>query len=190
MKKIKKDDGLNDKQREAVYIRGANTLVSAGAGSGKTYVLTKRVISLLTDEKNSVDIDRLFVATFTVSATGEMKERIRKAINDEIKRIRKEKKKENLNKINELEKHENHLRKQISLLNRASITTIDSYCSTVVKQNFQKLIFETDEETLSLDPNFKKFVTVGENDQMQSEAMDEFMELKYQEKKSKLYGTV
>ena len=105
----KKDDGLNDKQREAVYIRGANTLVSAGAGSGKTYVLTKRVISLLTDEKNPVDIDRLFVATFTVSATGEMKERIRKAINDEIKRIRKEKnKKENLNKINELEKHENY----------------------------------------------------------------------------------
>ena len=178
----KKDDGLNDKQREAVYIRGANTLVSAGAGSGKTYVLTKRVISLLTDEKNPVDIDRLFVATFTVSATGEMKERIRKAINDEIKRIRKEKnKKENLNKINELEKHENHLRKQISLLNRASITTIDSYCSTVVKQNFQKLIFETDEETLSLDPNFK-ICDSWENDQMQSEAMDEFMELKYQEK--------
>lgn len=178
----KKDDGLNDKQREAVYIRGANTLVSAGAGSGKTYVLTKRVISLLTDEKNPVDIDRLFVATFTVSATGEMTERIRKAINDEIKRIRKEKnKKENLNKINELEKHENHLRKQISLLNRASITTIDSYCSTVVKQNFQKLIFETDEETLSLDPNFK-ICDSWENDQMQSEAMDEFMELKYQEK--------
>lgn len=50
-------------------IRGVNTLVSAGAGSGKTYVLTKRVISLLTDEKNPVDIDRLFVATFTVSAT-------------------------------------------------------------------------------------------------------------------------
>ena len=93
----KKDDGLNDKQREAVYIRGVNTLVSAGAGSGKTYVLTKRVISLLTDEKNPVDIDRLFVATFTVSATAEMKERIRKAINDEIKKIRKEKgKKENL----------------------------------------------------------------------------------------------
>ena len=68
-----------------------NTLVSAGAGSGKTYVLTKRVISLLTDEKNPVDIDRLFVATFTVSATAEMKERIRKAINDEIKKIRKEK---------------------------------------------------------------------------------------------------
>ena len=87
----KKDDGLNDKQREAVYIRGVNTLVSAGAGSGKTYVLTKRVISLLTDEKNPVDIDRLFVATFTVSATAEMKERIRKAINDEIKKIRKEK---------------------------------------------------------------------------------------------------
>ena len=95
----KKDDGLNDKQREAVYIRGVNTLVSAGAGSGKTYVLTKRVISLLTDEKNPVDIDRLFVATFTVSATAEMKERIRKAINDEIKKIRKEKgKKENLHK--------------------------------------------------------------------------------------------
>ena len=178
----KKDDGLNDKQREAVYIRGVNTLVSAGAGSGKTYVLTKRVISLLTDEKNPVDIDRLFVATFTVSATAEMKERIRKAINDEIKKIRKEKgKKENLHKINELEKWEKHLRKQVSLLNRANITTIDSYCSTVVKQNFQKMIFETEDETLSLDPNFK-ICDSWENDQMQSEAMDEFMELKYQEK--------
>ena len=40
----------------------------------------------MTDEKNPVDIDRLFVATFTVSATAEMKERIRKAINDEIKK--------------------------------------------------------------------------------------------------------
>ena len=73
------------------------------------------------------------------------------------------------------------MRKQVSLLNRANITTIDSYCSTVVKQNFQKMIFETEDETLSLDPNFK-ICDSWENDQMQSEAMDEFMELKYQEK--------
>lgn len=178
----KKDDGLNNKQREAVYIRGANTLVSAGAGSGKTYVLTKRVISLLTDENNPIDVDRLFVATFTVSATGEMKERIRKAINGEIKNIRDKKICENNpDRISVLEKQEKHLKKQISLLNRASITTIDSFCSTVVKQNFQKLVFETDEETLSLDPNFK-ICEEWESEQIKKEAMDEFMEIKYQEK--------
>ena len=178
----KKDDGLNNKQREAVYIRGANILVSAGAGSGKTYVLTKRVISLLTDENNPIDVDRLFVATFTVSATGEMKERIRKAINGEIKDIRDKKICENNpDRISVLEKQEKHLKKQISLLNRASITTIDSFCSTVVKQNFQKLVFETDEETLSLDPNFK-ICEEWESEQIKQEAMDEFMEIKYQEK--------
>lgn len=166
-----KKEELNDNQKAAVYIRGANTLVSAGAGSGKTFVLTKRVVSLICDRKNPLDIDKLFIATFTVAATSEMKDRIRKALNSELDKI---------NPISDQQLYR-HLKKQMALLNRASITTIDSFCTTVVKQNFQKLTFEYDGDFLSVDPSFK-ICDGWEKTQIENDAMDEFLEKKYGEK--------
>ena len=60
--------------------RNKNMLVSAAAGSGKTFVLVERIISEILDEKNGIDVDRILVVTFTTAAAAEMKDRIRKAI--------------------------------------------------------------------------------------------------------------
>ncbi len=88
--------------------QGKNIIVSAGAGSGKTAVLTARVIRKL---KDGVDVNKLLVLTFTNEAAGEMKDRIRKAI-----------------------KKEETLKKQLDYLDSAYITTFDSYALSIVKK--------------------------------------------------------
>ena len=52
-------------QRQVIDLRDRNILVSAAAGSGKTAVLVERIISMITDEKNPVDVDKLLVVTYT-----------------------------------------------------------------------------------------------------------------------------
>ena len=69
-----------EEQKRVIYTRDTDILVSAAAGSGKTAVLTQRIISLLTDDKHPVDIDRCLIVTFTRAAAAEMRERIAKAI--------------------------------------------------------------------------------------------------------------
>ena len=99
---------LTAEQEKAVYEEKKNILVSAGAGSGKTAVLTTRVIRKL---KDKVNIDNLLILTFTNAAALEMKERIR-------------------NKI----KEEPSLKEQLNYLDSAYIGTFDSFASTVVKK--------------------------------------------------------
>lgn len=117
-------------QEEAIYTRGCNLLVAAAAGSGKTAVLVERIIQHVCDEKNPVDVDRLLVVTFTNAAAAEMKERIGIAINAALKK-------------NPLSKH---LYRQSTLLNKASIMTLHSFCLEIIRENF----FRT-----GLDPNFR-----------------------------------
>ncbi len=94
-------------QIKAINEEGSNIIVSAGAGSGKTAVLTERVIRKL---KSGVDVNKLLILTFTKEAAGEMKSRIRASI---IK---------------------NKLDKQLKLLDSAYITTFDSYANSLVKK--------------------------------------------------------
>ena len=94
-------------QSDAINKSGSNIIVSAGAGSGKTAVLSERVITKL---KQNIDIESLLILTFTNAAAAEMKERIRNKI-----------KKENLN--NQLEK-----------VDTADITTFDAYALSLVKK--------------------------------------------------------
>ena len=61
-------------QSEAISDRGHDLLVSAGAGSGKTAVLTERIIRRLTDRENPLDITRMLIVTFTKAAASELKE--------------------------------------------------------------------------------------------------------------------
>ena len=67
-------------QEQVIQARNCNLLVSAAAGSGKTAVLVERIIRMVTDPENPVDIDRLLVMTFTNAAAAEMRERIADAL--------------------------------------------------------------------------------------------------------------
>ena len=63
-------------QQRVIDARKKNILVSAAAGSGKTAVLVERIIQMVVDEENPVDIDKLLIVTFTSAAAAEMRERI------------------------------------------------------------------------------------------------------------------
>ena len=71
-------------QQQTIDTRDKNILVSAAAGSGKTAVLIERIKQLMLQDK--VDIDRFLITTFTNAASAEMKERLEKAIKEELKK--------------------------------------------------------------------------------------------------------
>ena len=138
IKKKKKEEKGRDKmsdvkwtkeQMQAIKEKDSNILVAAAAGSGKTAVLVERIINKIINE--NIDIDRLLVVTFTNAAAAEMRERVLEAI---YKKIDEEP--DNIN-----------LQRQVTLLNKASICTIDSFCLDVVRNNFYQL------ENIS--PNFR-----------------------------------
>lgn len=107
-----------DEQRDAILKKNSNILVAAAAGSGKTAVLVERIIRKIIDEK--IDIDKILVVTFTNAAASEMREKILEAIYKKID--------ENPDDIN--------LQRQVNLLNKANICTIDSFCLDIIKNNF------------------------------------------------------
>ncbi|GEQ20128.1 ATP-dependent helicase/nuclease subunit A [Clostridium butyricum] len=119
-----------DEQLSAIKTRNCNLLVAAAAGSGKTAVLVERIIRIITNKDNPVDIDKLLVVTFTNAAAAEMRERIAAAISKALDK----------------EPTSKNLQKQLTLLNRANITTMHSFCLDVIKNNFHKI---------DLDPSFR-----------------------------------
>ncbi len=119
---------LTPEQRQIVDARHTSLLVSAAAGSGKTAVLVERIVSLVCDEKEPVDIDRILVVTFTQAAAAEMKERVLKRINEKL----------------EEDPENEHLQRQVTLVHQALITTIDSFCLDVVRNHFQEVGIEPD----------------------------------------------
>ena len=144
-------------QRQAINKNKSNILVAAAAGSGKTAVLVERIINKILNEK--IDIDKLLVVTFTNAAASEMRERILNVI---------------YNKIDESENEEEiqNLQKQVILLNKASICTIDSFCLDVIRNNF----FELD-----ISPNFR-IADTTETELLKQEVLEELFEEKYEEK--------
>lgn len=114
-------------QKQAIELRNRNILVSAAAGSGKTAVLVERIVGMITDDISPVDIDRLLVVTFTNAAAAEMRERIGIALSRQL-----ESAPENV-----------HLQKQLSLLHNAQITTIDSFCLFLIRNNFNDIGLES-----------------------------------------------
>lgn len=109
-------------QREAIeynYTR-RNLLISAAAGSGKTAVLTARIISRIIDKNNPIDISRILAVTFTKAAAAELKERISAALFKEIRKNPSDK----------------YLNRQLIKLNKAKISTIHSFCYDMVRNHF------------------------------------------------------
>lgn len=140
-------------QQDAIDEKGANILVAAAAGSGKTAVLVERIIHKIIQDK--VDIDQLLIVTFTNSAAAEMRERILNAIDQKL----------------EENPQDQHLQRQITLLNKASICTIDSFCLEVVRNNFYEL------EDIS--PNFR-IADTTEIELLKQEVMEDIFEEKYE----------
>ncbi len=140
-------------QQDAIYEKNSNILVAAAAGSGKTAVLVERMIQKIIKDK--VDIDKLLVVTFTNSAASEMRERVLKAIDK---------------KLEENPEDEN-LQRQITLLNKASICTIDSFCLEVVRNHFYEL------ENVS--PNFR-IADTTEIELLKQEVIEDIFEEKYE----------
>lgn len=120
--------GWTKAQQRAIDERQSNILVSAAAGSGKTAVLVERILEKMTDKDNPRDIDEFLVVTFTKAAAAQMREKIALRIE----------------KLLEAEPDNEHLMKQAVLVNRADITTIDSFCLRIVKENFGLLDIDAD----------------------------------------------
>lgn len=107
-----------DAQWKAIWAKGQDTLVSAAAGSGKTAVLINRMIEKVIDVDNPIDVDQLLVVTFTNASAAEMRQRMSRALEDAI----------------EKEPGSKHLRKQLSLINKAQISTLHSFCLNIIRQ--------------------------------------------------------
>lgn len=147
------DSQWTDDQWSAIVKGGENILVAAAAGSGKTAVLVERIIRKIASEEEPLNVDQLLVATFTKAAAAEMRERIREALEKE------------LDKNPESE----HLRRQLALMNRASITTLHSFCLEVIQRYFQ---------LIPLDPAFR-IANETEADFIRQEVLEDLFEDRY-----------
>jgi len=127
---IPQGSNWTNEQWEAITCQGSDTLVSAGAGSGKTRVLVERIIQHITDHRNPLEVDRMLVVTFTNAAAAEMRQRIGRALEEAIKK----------------NPGSSYLRRQLFLLNKAFITTVHSFCNSVLKRYY----YLTD-----IDPSFR-----------------------------------
>lgn len=142
-------------QKQVIDTRNKNLLVSAAAGSGKTAVLVERILSIVLDEKQPVDIDRLLIVTFTNAAAAEMRERILKTILERLER----------------EPDNEHLQKQSAYIHRAQITTIDSFCKYLIANHF---------EDIGLDPALR-VADQGELNLIRQDSLARLMEEKHEQ---------
>ncbi|WP_294751820.1 UvrD-helicase domain-containing protein, partial [uncultured Exiguobacterium sp.] len=119
-----------EEQQQAISARGGHILVSAAAGSGKTAVLVERLTQRLIDPEDELSADRILVATFTNAAAREMKTRVIEVMDQRIKEA----------------PDDLYLKKQRQLMNRAQITTIHSFCLSILRENYYRI---------GLDPAFR-----------------------------------
>ena len=137
-------------QQKVIDLHGCNILVSAAAGSGKTAVLVERIIQMVCNEAQPVDIDRLLIVTFTNAAAAEMRERIAAGITARLA----------------LNPESEHIQRQATLLHNAQITTIDSFCLFLLRNHFNEI---------GLDPAFR-IADEGEVKLLEQEVLKELLE--------------
>ncbi len=144
---------LTEQQKAVVDSRGGPLLVSAAAGSGKTFVLVRRLMEMMTDEAAPASITDFLIITFTKAAAAEL----RAKITDEIR--------------NRLVKPGagRHLRRQLSLIHGAKIMTIHGFCSNILKENAQ---------TVDINPDFRQ-MDDSESKTLMAKSLDEVLEIKY-----------
>ncbi|CAH1196435.1 ATP-dependent helicase/nuclease subunit A [Paenibacillus auburnensis] len=153
----------SDDQWRAIAGSGDEILVAAAAGSGKTAVLVERIIRKISNSQNGFSVDRLLVATFTKAAASEMRQRIREALERKLEEAE--------GATGEEREDTDHLRRQLALLGRASITTLHSFCLEVIRRYYQ---------LIPIDPGFR-ILNEHEAEMMRQELLEELLEEKYGE---------
>lgn len=144
-----------NEQKEIIGLRGANILVSAAAGSGKTAVLIERIYRRITDEADPVDVDQFVIVTFTHAAAAQMKERLRERLEQALS-----------------EKPEDiHLQRQVRLMASAHISTVHSFCGYVIQNYFHRI---------GIDPSYRQG-TASELALIQKEVIAGLLEEEYGE---------
>ncbi len=167
--------GFTNDQLEAINHSGADLIISAAAGSGKTYTLTQRIIKKILNGveaeraeregrpreeikklRHGADISRMLIVTFTRPAASELKSEICSLISDELKKNPKSQ----------------HLISQYTNSSYADICTIDSFCMRLVRPNFDKL-------PVPIDASFRVGDT-GELDILERQTMEELIDELYE----------
>ena len=150
-------------QIQAIYSSGQNILVSASAGSGKTFVMAERILDQLA---RGVEIRQLFISTFTVKAATELKERLEKKISQQIQETQDV----------ELKKH---LGRQLADLPNAAIGTMDSFTQKFLAKHGY---------LLDLAPNFRILQNESEQLLLKNEVFRQVFESHYQGKEQEQFS--
>lgn len=151
-------------QWKAIMARNKNILVAAAAGSGKTAVLVERIIQNILSVEHPVQVDELLVVTFTNASAAEMRHRIGEALEAALIR----------------DPDSRNLRKQLSLLNKASISTLHSFCLDVIRKYYY---------LIDLDPGFR-IADGTESQLLRDEVIDELFESEYGKKDNEAFFTL
>ncbi|MBY0012753.1 helicase-exonuclease AddAB subunit AddA [Paenibacillus typhae] len=162
----------SDDQWRAIAESGEDILVAAAAGSGKTAVLVERIIRKISRAETGFSVDRLLVATFTKAAASEMRQRIREALEQKLEEAE--------GAAGGQSPEVDHLRRQLALLGRASITTLHSFCLEVIRRYYQ---------IIPIDPGFR-ILNEHEAEMMRQELLEELLEEKYGEMNEEEEDTV
>ena len=157
-----KEQKRTAEQIEAIYSSGQNILVSASAGSGKTFVMVQRIIDQLL---RGVSIQELFISTFTVKAAGELKERLEKELSKQLKESSDEELKQ-------------HLAQQLAAIATADIGTMDSFTQKVLNKYGY---------LLGLAPNFRILQSASEQTMLQNEVFQQLFDQYYAGDKKEIF---
>jgi len=150
-----------EEQKAVIAHREGNLLVSAAAGSGKTAVLVEHVLSLILEENAS--LSSLVLMTFTEAAAEEMKERIKKRLEEHLQNG-----------------YDKRILREIALLPTANISTIHAFCKRLIEENYAGL---------SIDAHFRIGDT-GEMSLLQSDILEELLEEEYEKKEESFLAFV
>lgn len=150
-----------EEQKAVIAHREGNLLVSAAAGSGKTAVLVEHVLSLILEENAS--LSSLVLMTFTEAAAEEMKERIKKRLEEHLQKG-----------------YDKRILREIALLPTANISTIHAFCKRLIEENYAGL---------SIDAHFRIGDT-GEMSLLQSDILEDLLEEEYERKEESFLAFV
>ena len=150
-----KEQKKTAEQIEAIYTEGQNILVSASAGSGKTFVMAERILDQLA---RGVEISQLFISTFTVKAATELKERLEKKISQQIQETDGVELKQ-------------HLGRQLADLPNAAIGTMDSFTQKFLGKHGY---------LIDIAPNFRILQNESEQLLLKNEVFHQVFEEHYQ----------